>query len=307
MLHTLSDRDPILLNPLGTAPQAAPDGEGLLQRLQVLADAPSLSLEAEAPHRQRVQAGSLLLHEGAPARQVCVVFAGTFKVVKTGDDGYEHVLGFAMRGDLLGYDGLASGRYASAAVALEDSVVFTLPLRQFDRLRRADPQFDHALQVALSRQLSRSIDLAELMSAVAADARLARFLLHLAARMAEQGLSPRRLRLRMNRRDIASHLGVAHETVSRSFSLLADRGFLRVENREIEILDPAGLRAHGHCTRGPVEDGGKGGEPGSAPPGGPSPLATPLNGPQGRAARAARTARSPRAVNSRFTPSVATA
>jgi CRP/FNR family transcriptional regulator len=254
MRHTLSDFDPILLTPPPPPARLPAEPDALLQRLQEWSAAPAAALDTAAPLRQRVAAGATLLHEGAPVRHVCVVLAGTFKSVKTGHDGYEHVLGFAMRGDLLGYDGVASGEYASAAIALEDSVVFALPLPQLDRLRHTDARFDRALQAALSRQISRAIELAELMSAVAADARLARFLLHLAARMAGQGMSGRRLRLRMNRREIASHLGVAHETVSRSFGLLADRGYLRVDNREIEIVDEAGLRAHAHCTRGPVED-----------------------------------------------------
>ncbi|MBI5720630.1 MAG: Crp/Fnr family transcriptional regulator [Burkholderiales bacterium] len=254
MLHTLSDRDPITL-----APVVRPHCESRL--LHALGKAPDASSNMTPPLRQRVATGTVLLHEGAPARHICVVQAGTFKSAKTGDDGYEHVLGFSLRGDLLGYDGLANGAYASAAVALEDSVVFTLPLRQFETLRHADAAFDLALQAALSQQMSRAIELAELMSAVAADARLARFLLHVSARMAEQGLSPRRLRLRMNRREIASHLGVAHETVSRCFSLLAERGYLLVDNREIEIVDMDGLRAHAHCTRGPAEEPQQGADP----------------------------------------------
>ncbi len=258
MLHTLSDRDPIVVTPPTRPAHPNPSDTDLLQALQSLGSERVVCLDSAPPMRQRVAAGATLLYEGAAARQVCVVYAGTFKGVKTGEDGYEHVLGFATRGDLLGYDGLASGHYATAAIALEDSVVFTLPLRQFDSLRHGHAGFDRALQVTLSRQISRAIELAELMSAVAADARLARFLLHLSARMVEQGLSPRRLRLRMNRREIASHLGVAHETVSRSFGLLADRGYLQVDNRDVEIVDMAGLRAHAHCTRGPLDEAHKG-------------------------------------------------
>jgi CRP/FNR family transcriptional regulator, anaerobic regulatory protein len=92
------------------------------------------------------------------------------------------------------------------------------------------------------------------MAAVAADARLARFLVQLSSSMAERGQSPRRLLLRMNRRDIASHLGLAHETISRSLRLLADAGWLRVHNREIEILDPVALRRCARSTRGPLDD-----------------------------------------------------
>ncbi|MCW5632862.1 MAG: Crp/Fnr family transcriptional regulator [Rubrivivax sp.] len=239
----------------GFAPAQVPPPD-LLDTLLALPGAPmeAGSPAARPPLRQRVAAGTTLLHEGAPARQICIVHAGTFKSVKTGEDGYEQVLGFSLRGDVLGFDGLAGGRYASAAVALEDSAVFVFTPPELDALRRTCPPLDHALQAALSSQLAHAIELAALMSAVAAEARLARFVLQFAARLAAQGQSSRRLRLRMNRREIASHLGVAHETVSRSFSLLAQRGALRVDNREIEVLDPERLRALAHCTRGPLEE-----------------------------------------------------
>jgi CRP/FNR family transcriptional regulator len=68
------------------------------------------------------------------------------------------------------------------------------------------------------------------------------------------GQSPRRLYLRMSRSDIASYLGVAHATVSRSFSALAAWGCLRVNNRDVEILDMPRLRAFSRSTRGLMED-----------------------------------------------------
>jgi len=84
--------------------------------------------------------------------------------------------------------------------------------------------------------------------------RLARFLLQLSRRMAECGQSPRRFHLRMSRRDIASYLGVAHETVSRSFGALSRWGWLRVDNREVEILDLPGLKQFAQNTRRAVDE-----------------------------------------------------
>jgi serine/threonine protein kinase len=125
----------------------------------------------------------------------------------------------------------------------------------------ARPQTVFALQHALSSQLARASEIAEVMAAVASEVRLARFLLQRSARMAVYGQSSRQLRLPMSRRDIASHLGVAHETVSRSFGELANWGFISVENREIGILDVEALKAFARMTRGMVDDrGGRGGE-----------------------------------------------
>jgi CRP/FNR family transcriptional regulator len=93
-------------------------------------------------------------------------------------------------------------------------------------------------------------DLAWLTGAVGSDRRTARFLLLMARRMAERGMSARRLHLPMRRRDIASYLGLAHESISRSLTALAAAGFLNVLGREVEIVDVDGLRQLASNTRG---------------------------------------------------------
>jgi CRP/FNR family transcriptional regulator, anaerobic regulatory protein len=202
----------------------------------------------------RVARGTTLVHESAHAQTLYIVQSGSFKSVKTAEDGYEHVLAFAWRRDVIGYDGLYREHYAFGAVALEDSRVIALPMAALSALRQQSPALDAALQAMVARQLAHAGEIAEVMSAVAADARLARFLVQLSARMAECGQSPRRLLLRMNRRDIANHLGLAHETISRSLRLLCDAGWLRVDNRNVEILDPQALKRCARSTRGAPEE-----------------------------------------------------
>jgi CRP/FNR family transcriptional regulator len=222
---------------------------GLVQLLGGCADGGCIGA-SERFSLHRVSRGETLVHEGAAADNVYAVQVGSFKSVKTAEDGYEYVLGFGLRGDLLGYDGVAGGHYSFSAVALEDSRVVVLPLGPLGAVRRRVPVLDVALQALLSRQIVHAGEIAEVMAAVAADVRLARFLVQLSGRMAERGQSPRRLRLCMNRRDIANHLGLAHETISRCFRLLSDRGWLSVDNREIELRDFEGLRRCARSTRG---------------------------------------------------------
>ena len=202
------------------------------------------------PRLQRVPAGTTLVHENGTAHCFHMVLAGDFKLCKVSADGYEQVLDFAGRFDVLGFDGLDTGRYAAAAVALEDASVYTMGVAEVEALRRASPAFDRQWQATLSRQLARLGELAVLMAAVSADRRVARFLLQLSRRMAACGQSPRRLRLRMSRRDIASHLGLAHESISRALGTLASLGLLQVRFRDVEITDHAGLEAFARCTRG---------------------------------------------------------
>lgn len=202
---------------------------------------------AVAVSMQRVREGSTLFDEGAKAHAVYFVRMGSFKSFHTTEDGYEQVVSFSARKEVLGFDAVHSGRHVTAAVALEESLVYAISLEDLHLLGQRVSELDRVLHMVISGQLQRYGELADLMSAVAAEARLARFLLQFSQRMNELGQSPCRLYLRMSRRDIASYLGVAHETVSRCFGNLARAGYLSVNRREVDILDMAGLRL---CARG---------------------------------------------------------
>ncbi len=216
--------------------------------------------EAQVPvATRRVPALSPLFVEGATADALYLGRHGHFKIVSINREGYEQVLDFAGRGDLMGCEVLGRSTQASTAVALDDSSAWVLPLRDLRALRRTVPAFDDVLYRALAAQVQHVGEMAELMSAVAAEVRVARFLLQQSARAATNGQSPSRLLLRMSRRDIASYLGLAHETISRCLTLFARWGCLAVRNREVEILDPRALSACARSTRGrwsPGDDAG---------------------------------------------------
>lgn len=201
---------------------------------------------------RRVLAGSMLLAEGQPLQHLYAVAAGSFKCTQTDVEGYEQVLGFALHGDLIGLDALCEQRHASSAVALEDSSVAVLPLRDLLSLTHRLPALEQLLLHAAGAELQHRGDTQYLMSAPSSEVRVARFLLHFAQRQAAMGHSGRRLLLRMTRRDIASCLGVAHETVSRALTALAHAGCIAVSHRDIEILDARSLSELQRVTRGTV-------------------------------------------------------
>jgi CRP/FNR family transcriptional regulator, anaerobic regulatory protein len=203
---------------------------------------------------RRLHADEPLFHEGAKAEAIYFIRAGTFKTFRTAEDGYEQVLGFSSRAEVLGFDAVCRDTHPTSAVALEESSVYVVLMGDLFGLEQRIPALGRMLQLATSRALSCRADIAEVMAAVAAEVRLARFLVQTSERMAACGQSPRRFRLRMNRREIASHLGVAHETVSRSFGTLADWGIVGVDNREVEIIDMARLKDLSRSTRRQIDE-----------------------------------------------------
>ena len=200
-----------------------------------------------------VRAGTHLLHEGGPMDALYLVRSGTFKTYRMSVDGYEQVLSFSIKGELLGYDAMALDQHQASTQALEDSTALWVPSRAVKAMMETVPGFASALCRAGGLTLMRSREMVDLLAAVSSDVRLARFLLLHGRRMKANGQSPRQFHLRMDRRELGSLLGVAHETVSRGFGTLAAMGFLQVNDRYVDIVDMAGLHAFSQHTRRNVE------------------------------------------------------
>jgi len=93
------------------------------------------------------------------------------------------------------------------------------------------------------------------IGALCADARVARFLLKIHYQVQSQGHADSSVHLWMTRQDIGNYLGMKIETVSRTLSLLASLKLIVVNQREVEILDPVGLKAiayNGSPRQGPL-------------------------------------------------------
>jgi len=197
----------------------------------------------------RVRQGECLVREGMPADALFFVNSGTFKICKSHDDGYEQVLAFAIRGDVMGFDALCMDSHPATLAAMETSSAYVVRRRDIGWLSREIPAFGTLLCKTGSLSLKRSRAMVDILAPVCAEVRLARFLIQLSERMAASGQSPRKLLLRMGRRDIASLLGVAHETACRGFKALAAMGMLKVRDRDVELLDIGALQAFSRRTR----------------------------------------------------------
>lgn len=200
----------------------------------------------------RIRAGHVLMHQGAAFNRIYFVRAGAFKCSRTGLDGHEQVLSFAFQGDTIGLDGIAGSAYGTTAAALEDAMVIAAPYSDIAAAAQRVPALQHLLHESASREVKSSWASLEVVAAAGAEPRVARFLLQMAARHASLGYSGRQLRLPMSRRDIASHLGLAHESVSRSLSALKHAGCIQVSRREVEIVDLAGLLDRQQIGRRPA-------------------------------------------------------
>lgn len=194
--------------------------------------------------RKRLKTDQSLFRMGQDFDGLYVVRMGALKSIVTHDDGDEHVLSFAMRGDLLGTEGLCQHRFCSEAVALTDCEVIRLPAAALFVPDRSDNVLEHLACWAISREVGKEQTSYTLTQAVRSDVRVAHFLAHLSDCFAAMGYSPRRFTLPMTRRDIGNYLSITLETVSRAFSNLSHLGMIEVLNRDITIDSVGALRSY---------------------------------------------------------------
>jgi CRP/FNR family transcriptional regulator len=192
--------------------------------------------------RRRIKEGQALYHEGERFQFMYAVRSGTFKSTLNLKDGREQVTGFQMAGELLGLDGLASGKHASSAVALEDAEICAIPYAHLSELAATSADLQHVISRLMSREIVREHSLMMLLGSMNAEERLAAFLLNISQRMKARGYSASEFHLRMSRAEIGSYLGMKLETVSRTFSAFAAQRLLEVDKKHVRILDLPGLQ-----------------------------------------------------------------
>ncbi len=208
--------------------------------------------------RRRIKAGQWLFGTGEKFCSVFIVYSGFLKTLLVDEVGNEQILGFPMKGDLLGIDGLHNEHYASQAVALTDCDLVVVPFHELTSLGHEYVLLQNWLYRAMGRELVREHAVVGLLGTLGAEARVARFLVSLSDRFAANGYSPVFFNLRMTRKEIGSYLGLTLETVSRSLSALHDAELIEIKQRAVEIKDISFLRSlqriptasHTRCVAG---------------------------------------------------------
>jgi CRP/FNR family transcriptional regulator len=177
-----------------------------------------------------------------PFDSIFVVRSGSFKTTVQASDGREQVTSFYFPGEFIGMDAIHGKAYQSTAKALESSTVCALPFNRLQEFSATMPQLQAQMMSRLSKELSGDKNLMFLLGKKTAEEKLATFLLSISKRFQDRGFSAKDFQLSMSRGDIANHLGLAVETVSRLFTRFQDDGLIKIQNKAISLVDSDKLK-----------------------------------------------------------------
>ena len=196
---------------------------------------PAATARVPAGPQRVLDKGEELFAEGDNAEYFYKVVSGAIRSYKLLSDGRRQIDAFHLPGDIFGLEAGSEHRFSAEAVG--DVQVVAYRRNRLSALIEDDPAFRDRIMTATLRSLQRAQDHMLLLGRKTAQEKLATFLLDMAERISEDD---EHFDLPMQRSDIADHLGLTIETVSRTLTQFARSGLIR--------LMPAG-RSIGLCNK----------------------------------------------------------
>ncbi|HEY3308751.1 MAG TPA: Crp/Fnr family transcriptional regulator [Desulfuromonadaceae bacterium] len=201
--------------------------------------------------RRKFRKGETLFGEGEDATGFYLLVSGSIKLCRISQEGREKVLHFVQPGETFAEAAFfGDGKYPAEARALSPGEVLYLPKQGFLELMNRNPSFTLNLVVSLSlllRQFARQI---EELSFADVTSRLASFLVRRAVEKSTTFGGITYIDLGVKKGELASRLGTASETISRTLRKLKEEGIIEVQGSRVVIhrMDKLEMLSERHET-----------------------------------------------------------
>lgn len=188
---------------------------------------------------QHFAKGDELFAEGDEADYFYKVVSGSIRSYKLLSDGRRQIDAFHLPGDIFGLEADSDHRFTAEAV--EATTVIAFRRSRLVELTANDPAFGEQVMTSMMRSLERAQDHMLLLGRKTAQEKMATFLLDMADRLSDDH---EHFELPMQRSDIADHLGLTIETVSRTLTQFARNGLIELlpASRSIGLCNKLALR-----------------------------------------------------------------
>ena len=197
-------------------------------------------------HRRVIPAGHTIMSDQEPVSFFANIISGTVKLTKTTADGRQQIVGLLFPPDFLGRAFSRHNLYFAEAATDVEICVF--PNDRFEALVADYPELQHRLFAKTLDELDAAREWMLLLGRKTAEEKVASILLILAARakrmQCEGAPTDISFEVPLTRADLADHLGLTIETVSRQMTRLrAMRVITVVNSRVVTINDMPRLAA----------------------------------------------------------------
>lgn len=204
-----------------------------------LSDDEIVQLERLADHSNLEPKQTLFL-AGDVSKAVYTVTGGTLRLQRDLSDGRRQVIGFALPGDFIGLS--MDERFSFSADALTQATLCSFDRQKYLSLMGEHPALTSRLHQFASHELSIAQEHMVILGRRKAEERVVAFLLRWRERLERISGRSATIHLPMGRQDIADHLGLTIETVSRTFARMMREKILLDVPQGVRVLDEQRLR-----------------------------------------------------------------
>lgn len=184
---------------------------------------------------------SAIFSAGEDAHFAYAVAAGVVRVSRHTKGGQRRILAFMLPGDLFGLP--HKGHYVNWAETACRCRLYRIPWQQWNQIVRRAPNMQGALLMLVAADLWRARQRSMTLVRKNASQKFATLLLDFAKYPQFYDARRRHLEIPLTRFDLGDYLGVAHETVVRTFAKFEKAKIIRrLSPRLIELRDMDGLR-----------------------------------------------------------------
>ncbi len=192
---------------------------------------------AQRAVEKRYAPDEMLFWEGEECAGIFLIVQGSVKIFRTSPGGREVMLSIesapASVAELPLFDG---GSYPASVRVVEPVVSLFINKNDFQQVCRQYPEVALKVLAVVGRRLRHLVGLVEAMTFGSVTQRLARLLLD-----ASKGAGAATFDLPLTHQELASRLGTVREVVSRNLTRFRAQGLIRIQDRQVEILNRAGL------------------------------------------------------------------
>ena len=218
----------------------------MTQKTELLSQIPLLSGLSEAELRALTQRAvekhfapdEALFWEGEPCAGIFLLVSGGVKIFKTSISGREMMLGLenapATVAELPLFDG---GPYPASTRAVGPVTAYFINKSDFQQVCRQYPDVALKVLAVVGRRLRHLVAVVESITFGSVTQRLAKLLLDM-----RRHAGADELELSLTHQELASRLGTVREVVSRNLARFRAEGLIRIEGKQLTILDAGGLQ-----------------------------------------------------------------
>lgn len=189
--------------------------------------------------------GDIIFHEGDAGQLFYLVKSGQVRIFVNGLDGSEtSVILMGSPGQMFGELAVIDGLPRSAtAVAMHDTILYTLTREAFSAHIRTIPQFSLNFLQELSTRLRYNTRQMDSLASLGVPQRLARKLLELAQNYGQARADGVTIHITLTQTDLASLIGATRESTNKCLRDFRQQQWIRISQGVITLLDPEALRA----------------------------------------------------------------